>query len=380
MNNFYEENNTISLCMIVKNEEVNIERCLKSVQGAVDEIIVVDTGSTDSTIEKAKKYGAKIFNYDWNDNFSDARNFSLKQATCDWIFVMDADEELENTSKHLLHQAIQYEEGVANFLFVKEKLKDGFEIRLPQARLFRNYKNITYQNMVAENIFRSIKILVAETKRAYRTYPIEISHFGFNSDDFIKKAERNFDLINLAIEKETNLIEKTRLLLRKLNYIRIVKKDSEKVPLLLQMALAESAKIKEPFLDFEDPIRIINIEIINNLMLLNNFDMAEKITYNALTYYPNSLNLLYFKYVFLIKKGKSKEADEILLTCKKLIDTNTYYQYEVNPLSLIYSLALTVKDNSNTSKENLENNLIINNAILKEDLPDIIVVDDFQID
>lgn len=380
MSNFYEENNTISLCMIVKNEEANIERCLESVQGSVDEIIVVDTGSTDSTIEKAKKYGAKIFHYTWNDNFAEARNFASKQATCDWIFVMDADEELDETSRPLLHQAIQYEEGIANFLFVREKVHEKLDIRIPQARLFRNYKDIIYQNLVYENIFKSVKNLVLENKRTYRSYPIDINHFGFNDSDFNKKVERNFNLINLAIEKETNLIEKTRMILKKINYMRILKKDLEKLPILLQSAFNESAKITELFLDFEDPMRIINTELINNLILINNLVSAEKIIDNATKYYPNSLNLLYFKYLILTKQEKVAESEEILLACKKHIQNNTYYPYEANPLGLIYALSLSVKDPDEKPKEALKNNLIINNAIVKEDLPDIIVVDDFQID
>src|SRR4051794_40673333 len=82
----------LSLCMIVKNESKHLANCLESVEGVVDEIIIVDTGSTDDTVEIAKSYGAKVYHYEWNDNFSDARNESIKYATGDWILVLDADE------------------------------------------------------------------------------------------------------------------------------------------------------------------------------------------------------------------------------------------------------------------------------------------------
>mgnify|MGYP001386520006 CR=1 FL=1 len=84
---------SISLCMIVKNEEDVLIRCLESVKYIVDEIIIVDTGSTDSTVEIAKKYGARIFYYKWDDSFSSARNYSLEKATKEWILIMDADDE-----------------------------------------------------------------------------------------------------------------------------------------------------------------------------------------------------------------------------------------------------------------------------------------------
>ncbi|MCX5834257.1 MAG: glycosyltransferase, partial [Deltaproteobacteria bacterium] len=87
-----KEQKTISLCMIVKNEEKNLIRCLSNLKQAVDEIIVVDTGSTDRTRDIATAFGAKVFEIPWREDFSEARNFSLAKATCDWILVMDADE------------------------------------------------------------------------------------------------------------------------------------------------------------------------------------------------------------------------------------------------------------------------------------------------
>lgn len=93
----------ISLCMIVKNEEKVLERCLKSIADLMDEIIIVDTGSTDHTKEIAKKYTDKIYDFEWIDDFSAARNFSFSKATKDYIYAADADEVLdeENREKFL---------------------------------------------------------------------------------------------------------------------------------------------------------------------------------------------------------------------------------------------------------------------------------------
>lgn len=85
---------TISLCMIVKNEEDVLERCLSSVKPAVDEMIIVDTGSTDRTKEIAKNMGAKVFDFEWIDHFAEARNYSFKQASCEYILWLDADDVL----------------------------------------------------------------------------------------------------------------------------------------------------------------------------------------------------------------------------------------------------------------------------------------------
>ncbi|MBK7632424.1 MAG: glycosyltransferase family 2 protein [Ignavibacteriales bacterium] len=86
---------TLSLSMIVKNEERHLARCLSSVKDVVDEIVIVDTGSTDNTIEIAESFNAKIFHFDWVNDFSAARNFALTKCIGNWILYLDADEENE---------------------------------------------------------------------------------------------------------------------------------------------------------------------------------------------------------------------------------------------------------------------------------------------
>lgn len=85
---------TISACLIVRNESLVLERCLSSLSGAVDEIVVVDTGSTDATPEIAAGFGARVCRYDWCDDFSAARNVGLDAASCDWVLTIDAHEYL----------------------------------------------------------------------------------------------------------------------------------------------------------------------------------------------------------------------------------------------------------------------------------------------
>lgn len=89
----------ISLCMIVKNEERVLARCLDSLRGLMDEIIIVDTGSTDATKEIAAKYTDQIYDFTWNDDFAAARNFSFSKANMDYIYVADADEVLDEKNR-----------------------------------------------------------------------------------------------------------------------------------------------------------------------------------------------------------------------------------------------------------------------------------------
>lgn len=89
----------ISLCMIVRNEEEVLERCLSSVKGIADEIIITDTGSEDSTKKIARSMGAKVYDFPWNDNFSDARNFSFSKAECEYQLWIDADDVIEGVNR-----------------------------------------------------------------------------------------------------------------------------------------------------------------------------------------------------------------------------------------------------------------------------------------
>lgn len=90
---------TVSLCMIVKNEEIHLARCLDSVAELMDEMIIVDTGSTDRTMEIASGYTRKVYSYPWKDDFSDARNHSFSLASMDYCMWMDADDILEEAER-----------------------------------------------------------------------------------------------------------------------------------------------------------------------------------------------------------------------------------------------------------------------------------------
>lgn len=128
----------ISLCMIVKNEEKVLERALKSIAPFVDEIIIVDTGSTDSTKQIAKKFTNKIFDFVWIDDFASARNFSFSKATGDFIMWLDADDEVtkENLQKllsfkkelsskvdvYMLKYVFENQDGEISLLYYRERI------------------------------------------------------------------------------------------------------------------------------------------------------------------------------------------------------------------------------------------------------------------
>src|SRR5438105_1750182 len=94
----------ISLCMIVKDEEANLAACVGCVRDLVDEIVIVDTGSSDRTVDIANGLEAKVASFPWRDDFSAARNESLRHATGEWIFFLDADDRIDDVNREKLRR------------------------------------------------------------------------------------------------------------------------------------------------------------------------------------------------------------------------------------------------------------------------------------
>jgi glycosyltransferase involved in cell wall biosynthesis len=178
--------------MIVKNEEANLRTSLESVKDVVDEIVIVDTGSTDNTVKIAKEFGAKIFHFDWINDFSAARNFALKHSTGDWILYLDADERLEQRSKGELKRILSRDglNGV-NCLINNVDEITGTPKFMKYVRLFNNSGGIKFTGKVHEQIENSL----VQNNYSISNSKIEIVHTGYNLDKvgLRKKAERNLN-------------------------------------------------------------------------------------------------------------------------------------------------------------------------------------------
>jgi len=179
------------MCMIVRNEEKFLPKCLESVKGLADEIIIVDTGSADKTIEIAKKAGAKVLNYRWDDDTARARNTGLKEAKGDWILVLDADEiigkesfepirkltEMEFDAYYLMQ--INYTDNAKDINFIPLARKNPYSMDfhgffpVEIIRFFRNRKGIEFTSIVHERLNESIKKLGLKAART----DIPIHHY-----------------------------------------------------------------------------------------------------------------------------------------------------------------------------------------------------------
>ncbi|MEW4285750.1 tetratricopeptide repeat-containing glycosyltransferase family 2 protein [Priestia koreensis] len=193
----------ISLCMIVKNEEKVIDRCLSSIAHLVQEIIVVDTGSTDNTKKIVKKYTSHIYDYEWTNDFSAARNFAAKKATGDWILVLDADEYVDEDNFKDFIQELKndddkfnaYGVNILNFMGV-----DGESLaKNHHDRVYKNNGEIKYYRKIHEQFQH-----VNEEELNIKVASLLIFHSGYLNKvvNEKKKNERNREILNIEFDSK----------------------------------------------------------------------------------------------------------------------------------------------------------------------------------
>jgi glycosyltransferase involved in cell wall biosynthesis/coenzyme F420-reducing hydrogenase beta subunit/polysaccharide pyruvyl transferase WcaK-like protein/lipopolysaccharide biosynthesis regulator YciM len=356
---------SVSLCMIVKNEEKNLPRCLLSLKPIVDEIIIVDTGSTDRSRNLAALFGANVVDHPWNGDFSAARNVSLEQATGNWILVMDADEVIAPHDHEQFRQLLKISTGKnsafeittrnymtkmnaehwqANDGHYPEQEAGGGWIPSNKVRLFTNLKTIHFTNPIHELVDQSL----AQARIPVRKSSIPVHHYGYLDKE--RQQEKGEQYYLLGIKKLAESGENDCTALSELaiqageigRYAEAVELWSKVLGLApdlplayfnlgfvyLQMgrftesrdASAKAMKLKRNY-----------YEAVNNYAMaelcLGNHDEAIKVLNKTLTEkpgYPNALAMLAVTRVYSNKK------DEGLKLFRKLSDSGVVFVEFIN--------------------------------------------------
>lgn len=194
----------LSGCVIAKDEEKTIKKCLKSLLDICDEVIYVDTGSKDNTLAIAKEMGVKIYTYKWNNDFSAARNFTISKASGDWIVFLDADEYFKDSKResyeNIIKQAKKFDGIYVNII----NLNDNGQVAFSNinTRIFKNSKAIRYKGVIHEDLVKngkSLKILDGSKQ-------LEIIHTGYTKEtkNEKNKSERNINLLRQAEKNNPN--------------------------------------------------------------------------------------------------------------------------------------------------------------------------------
>lgn len=183
-----------SLCLIAKDEEARLPGCLRSAADLVDEIVVVDTGSTDQTRAVAARFGARVVESAWRDDFAAARNESLGHATGDWVFWLDADESLDAENRDRLRAVLAGlgDENAAYLMAQRSRKPSGSATLVDHVRLFRNSPQLRWRYRVHEQILAAVE----ESGAELRPTDVVIDHTGYADADVGRgKLERNLRLL-----------------------------------------------------------------------------------------------------------------------------------------------------------------------------------------
>jgi len=341
---------SLSLCMIVKNEEKHLARCLSSVKNVVDEIIVVDTGSTDKTIFIAESFDSKIFHFDWVNDFSAARNFALSKCSGSWILYLDADEELNPNS---IDELLSFKSHASAGVYCTVKSIGTSDVNgsvMRYTRLFANLPGVEFVGKVHEQVVDSLK----RNKIPLIDSEIEIIHHGYAIDEagLKQKKERNLLLLLSNENKKANIYESLKLIQTLISLdkfdeaeLRISKlmKGKSFTANYLSLAVFYMAQIK-----FEK----------NDLKSALEFALK---SYKNLKDKPELSYLIYL--IFLRSENYSEALKYILITIKSnknLLESKSKIESEniLEPIDLyLRAINLHYKLNHNADIENLISDL-----------------------
>ena len=308
---------TISLCMMVKDEQSNIRRCLESVCNIVDEIIIIDTGSTDATKAICREFDAKIFDFKWQEDFSQARNFGLDKASSDWILWMDADEKLCIKDKIRFKKMISKEDVVlfsVKMLHVygtdpenEKQHHISYNYKLFRRKLGIHFEGAIHENIQMEDIRQLDKSELCDF--------CEILHYGYLEDQVKEKAIRNIKM--LIHEKEINPDNPWLDYHIATELYRL--KDVQRAFQFVNHAITGflCLGLMPPALAYK-----LKYDILINT---NSIDNAHKGIEKAIELYPDYVDLHFYRGIILYYLGQYEEALKAFSYCLVLGEDNPNY-------------------------------------------------------
>ncbi len=256
----------VSLCMIVKNEIDVLERCITSVEeflsSIVDELIIVDTGSTDGTRELAVQLGCTVYDYVWEKDFAKARNFGIEKAKNDWVLVLDADEFVVDVDIEEMKNNIKTfdEKTIGRVIIVNYGDERAENYYISHNNRFFNKKQTGFIAPIHEYLHN-----INNMNAIYTELPIELHHTGYIADVLVNKnkTERNIDIIKNVLS-ETNDV----YLVMHLGKSYITLKDYENAEKTLLSILENETA--ENFSHFSESVR----EYIRTLIFEEKYEKA----------------------------------------------------------------------------------------------------------
>ncbi|MBP1965809.1 glycosyltransferase [Paenibacillus aceris] len=306
----------ISVCILAKNEEQHVSKCLKSIIPFVNEIVFIDTGSKDKTMEIARQHEVNVLEKSWNLNFSEMRNYAISEAKESFIMMMDADEELSPGSAAALQQICSLKEGQAGRVQIVSHTNNENIAISRITRVFPNDARYCYEGRIHEQlVFQKDKVHCI----SYINLDIKLYHYGYTKDSILlkNKTERNLQLLLLQQEENSN----DSYNLFQLGRTYYVQKEYEEAETYLYRALHLTQSNYNEF-----PFHSSILATLGHVLLQQRkFEALFKLLQVGVEIYPDYTDL-YFIYVNALvqKQDPSHIAyiPEVLQYCLKLGETN----------------------------------------------------------
>lgn len=315
----------LSLCMIVKNESQKLPRCLEAVKSHVDEMMIVDTGSIDDTVEIAQSYGAKVEYFQWCDDFAAARNYAISKASGEWILMLDADEQLVVESTDFLAAIAAKPEIVAYLLPYTEaveaiNLTDSYRISL-----FRNIPELRYVGRFHEELKYDDRDRIGNAIGYLNG--LKIFHYGFGE---VERTQKN-------IHRNIPILERIRQeegLSLKLLYCLAEKYRNTEQPEKAQECYAEAfdrlfpnlmtGEKPEPFIFIPSLMYAMGIQSLPQ----KDYETVKLLCQRGLEWTPNYPPLMYLTGALVRELGFSLGAIPYFQNCLQMYRENSYYTSE----------------------------------------------------
>jgi len=332
--------------MIVKNEEKNIKKAMDWAKDIAFEQIVVDTGSADRTFELAERFGAKVYHFEWIDDFSAAKNFAIEKASGDWIAFLDADEYLTQDNvkrlKSLLEEIYtiqEVKEVHAISCLIVNINDDGKPMtRFNSVRVFRNIPSIRFKGRIHEQpTIDAAKITDADN--------IQIIHTGYSESvrNESDKGSRNIKLLRKELASDPNNINLKLYLANSLSMSSNIKDQNEAEKIYLKVINGKNENAHN-VLKVKMYIYMINKYLHDPDKLQD----CKEMCHLALKEMPGSVDFLYYLALTLSKMGQYDEAWEVLKNCEeKLIngsDNEDSIMIPADPTILFGQMILAAKN------------------------------------
>ncbi|MBD3333721.1 tetratricopeptide repeat protein, partial [candidate division GN15 bacterium] len=299
---------SISVCMIVKNEEEMLPECLDSVRDWADEIVVVDTGSEDRTIEIAESYRARIFHQPWEGDFSKHRNYSIEQATCDWIFIIDADERFEPEGVEMLKRTMNNPNINVISINVFNVYGDKHDVKtfLPSVRAWRRELGLKYEGIVHN-------ALALGEHPVYRL-PVNLRHLGYDlsEEKMRQKHERTKTLLERQLEEDPDNV------FALFNYSQVLRTYNgrfaiENIPTILETS-ERAVRLSDPTNKRQRHLHLMCLEqIAASYFHQKEYEKAIEYCDRALELKPDYLDPLMIRANCLYRLGEGEKASEAYL-------------------------------------------------------------------